>query len=139
MIMAEHKEYWVTEGDQGTIKISEEVVASIAALAATETEGVSGLCAGLTTEIASFLGKKNPNKGVKVLIGDDDTVAVEVSFLAKFGHSVREVAGEVQVAVKNAIESMTGLQAMEVNVCVGGVTFDAPKTTGMAEMAPEEA
>ena len=41
--MADHKEYWSTTGDQGTIKISEDVVASIAALTAAETEGVSGL------------------------------------------------------------------------------------------------
>ncbi|MFR4973824.1 MAG: Asp23/Gls24 family envelope stress response protein, partial [Butyricicoccus pullicaecorum] len=59
--MAEHKDYWVTAGDQGTIKISEDVVASIAALAATETEGVGGLAAGLTAEIASLLGKKSQN------------------------------------------------------------------------------
>lgn len=126
--MAEHKEYWVTPGDQGTIKISEDVVASIAAHAATETEGVSGLCSGLTTEIASFLGKKNLNKGVRVQIGERDTVDVEVSILVKFGKSVGEVAAEVQQAAKAAIESMTGLKATMVNVIVGGVSFDPPKT-----------
>lgn len=126
--MAEHKEYWVTSGDQGTIKISEEVVASIAARAATETEGVSGLCAGLTTEIASFLGKKNVGKGVRVQIGERDTVDVELSILVKFGKSVGEVAAAVQQAAKAAIESMTGLKATAVNVVVGGVSFDQPKT-----------
>lgn len=126
--MAEHKEYWVTSGDQGTIKISEEVVASIAARAATETEGVSGLCAGLTTEIASLLGKKNLNKGVRVQIGERDTVDVELSILVKFGKSVGEVAAAVQQAAKAAIESMTGLKATAVNVIVGGVSFDPPKT-----------
>ncbi|MCI6720005.1 MAG: Asp23/Gls24 family envelope stress response protein [Butyricicoccus sp.] len=138
--MAEHKEYWITAGDQGTIKISEDVVASIAALAATETEGVSGLCTGLKSEIASLLGKKNSSKGVKVQLGDDDTVAVEVNFMAKFGHSVREVAGNVQARVKSEIESMTGLKAAAVNVCVGGVTFDAPKAaeeTAPAVVDPE--
>lgn len=138
--MAEHKEYWVTTGDQGTIKISEEVVASIAALATTETEGVSGLCTGLKSEIASLLGKKGTGKGVKVQIGDDDTVSVDVDFLAKFGHSVREVADNVQRAVKTSIESATGLKASSVNVCVGGVTFDAPKpsvATDAEEPIPE--
>lgn len=125
--MAEHKDYWVTSGDQGTIKISEEVVASIAARAATETNGVSGLCAGLTTEIASLLGKKNLNRGVRVQIGEQDTVEVELSVLVKFGKSVGEVAAEVQQAAKASIESMTGLKATAVNVIVGGVSFDPPK------------
>ena len=135
--MAEHKEYWVTSGDQGTIKISEEVVASIAARAATETDGVSGLGAGLTTEIASPLGKKNLNKGVRVQIGERDTVDVELSILVKFGKSVGEVAVAVQQAVKAAIESMTGLKATAVNVIVGGVSFDPPKSAEDTAMPAE--
>ena len=125
--MAEHKDYWVTAGDQGTIKISEDVVASIAALAATETEGVGGLSACLTAEIASLLGKKSQNKGVRVQLGEQDTVGVELSILVEFGKSVGEVALAVQKAVKAAVESMTGLKTAVVNVVVSGVTFDQPK------------
>ena len=125
--MAEHKDYWVTAGDQGTIKISEDVVASIAALAAIETEGVGGLAAGLTAEIASLLGKKSQNKGVRVQLGEQDTVGVELSILVEFGKSVGEVALAVQKAVKAAVESMTGLKTAVVNVVVSGVTFDQPK------------
>lgn len=125
--MAEHKDYWVTAGDQGTIKISEDVVASIAALAAIETEGVGGLAAGLTAEIASLLGKKSQNKGVRVQLGEQDTVGVELSILVEFGKSVGEVALVVQKAVKAAVESMTGLKTAVVNVVVSGVTFDQPK------------
>ena len=125
--MAEHKDYWVTAGDQGTIKISEDVVASIAALAAAETEGVGGLAAGLTAEIASLLGKKSQNKGVRVQLGEQDTVGVELSILVEFGKSVGEVALAVQKAVKAAVESMTGLKTAVVNVVMSGVTFDQPK------------
>ena len=57
--MADHKEYWSTESDQGSIRISEDVVASIAALAASETDGVSGLYSSVTRDIVSFLSKKN--------------------------------------------------------------------------------
>lgn len=135
--MAEHKDYWVTAGDQGTIKISEDVVASIAALAATETEGVGGLAAGLTAEIASLLGKKSQNKGVRVQLGEQDTVGVELSILVEFGKSVGEVALAVQKAVKAAVESMTGLKTAVVNVVVGGVTFDQPKPAEEA-LAPVE-
>lgn len=135
--MAEHKDYWVTAGDQGTIKISEDVVASIAALAATETEGVGGLAAGLTAEIASLLGKKSQNQGVRVQLGEQDTVGVELSILVEFGKSVGEVALAVQKAVKAAVESMTGLKTAVVNVVVSGVTFDQPKPAEEA-LAPVE-
>lgn len=135
--MAEHKDYWVTAGDQGTIKISEDVVASIAALAATETEGVGGLAAGLTAEIASLLGKKSQNKGVRVQLGEQDTVGVELSILVEFGKSVGEVALAAQKAVKAAVESMTGLKTAVVNVVVSGVTFDQPKPAEEA-LAPVE-
>ena len=135
--MAEHKDYWVTAGDQGTIKISEDVVASIAALAAAETEGVGGLAAGLAAEIASLLGKKGQNKGVRVQLGEQDTVGVELSILVEFGKSVGEVALAVQKAVKAAVESMTGLKTAVVNVVVSGVTFDQPKPAEEA-LAPVE-
>ena len=90
--MADHKEYWSTESDQGSIRISEDVVASIAALAASETDGVSGLYSSVTRDIVSFLSKKNLSKGVRVELGEEDTVKVEISFLALFGHNICEVA-----------------------------------------------
>lgn len=121
--MADHKEYWSTESDQGSIRISEDVVASIAALAASETEGVSGLYSSVTRDIVSFLSKKNLSKGVRVELGEEDNVKVEISFLALFGHNICEVAKEVQENVRRQIESMTGLHVTEVNVHVGGVTF----------------
>lgn len=127
--MAEHKDYWITEGDEGTIKISEEVIASIAALAATETEGVGGLCTGFTTEIAHFLGRKNAGKGVKVQLGERDTVSVEISILVRFGKSVEAVAHQVQKAAKASIESMTSLRCASVHIIVGGIAFEQPPKT----------
>lgn len=123
--------YWSTSGDQGTIKISEDVVASIAALATTETEGVSSLYTSLSADIANFLGKRNLSKGVKVQIAGD-TVTVEVGFLAAFGCNIQDVAKSVQGAVKTSIESMTGLQVAGVDVFVGGIAFAPP-----AEDEPE--
>lgn len=127
--MADHKEYWETAGDQGSIRISEDVVASIAALATSETDGVSGLYSSLTNDIVSFLSKKNLSKGVRVEIGEDDTVKIEIGFLALFGHNICEVAKQVQQNVKAQIESMTGLRVTEANIHVGGVTF-APVASG---------
>lgn len=134
--MAEHKEYWSTTGDQGTIKISEDVVASIAALSASDTEGVSGLYSSLTSDIVSFLSKKNLSKGVRIELDGEGAVKIEISFLALFGHNIREVAGQVQQNVKAAVESMTGLRVESVDVHVGGVTF-APCASGEEEAASE--
>ena len=138
--MADHKEYWSTESDQGSIRISEDVVASIAALATSETEGVSGLYSTLTSDIVSFLSKKNLSKGVRIEIGEQGTVKIEIGFLALFGHNICEVAKQVQENVKNAVESMTGLKVTEINVHVGGVTFTpapAAEEPAPAAKAPE--
>ena len=138
--MADHKEYWSTESDQGSIRISEDVVASIAALATSETAGVSGLYSTLTGDIVSFLSKKNQSKGVRIELGEEDTVRIEIGFLALFGHNICEVAKQVQENVKSSVESMTGLKVVEVNVHVGGVTFaptPAPEESAPAA-APEE-
>ena len=135
--MADHKEYWSTESDQGSIRISEDVVASIAALSASETKGVSGLYSSLTSDLVGFISKKNLSKGVRIELGDDDTVKVEIGFLALFGYNICDVAKEVQENVKSSIESMTGLRVVEINVHVGGVTFKpSASTEEKAEPAP---
>ena len=121
--MAEHKEYWITAGDQGTIKISEDVVASIAALAATETEGVSGLCTGLKSEIASLLGKKNSmTKGVKVEVVDG-VVSVDIAIVIEYGHNIPQTSRNVQNKVKAAVENMTGLEVADINIRIAGVNM----------------
>lgn len=125
--MADHKSYWSTTGDQGTIKISEDVVASIAALTTAETDGVAGLYSSFTSELAGLLGKKNMAKGVRVEFVGEDAVMLEIGFLARFGCPIREVAKNVQENVRSAVKSMTGLDTTAVNIHVGGVTFDAPE------------
>lgn len=135
--MADHKEYWSTESDQGSIRISEDVVASIAALATSETAGVSGLYSTLTSGIVGFLSKKNLSKGVRIEIGEEGTVKIEIGFLALFGHNICEVAKQVQENVRSSVESMTGLKVTEVNVHVGGVTF-APAPAVEEQPAEQE-
>ena len=135
--MADHKEYWSTESDQGSIRISEDVVASIAALATSETAGVSGLYSTLTSDIVGFLSKKNLSKGVRIEIGEEGTVKIEIGFLALFGHNICEVAKQVQENVRSSVESMTGLKVTEFNVHVGGVTF-APAPAVEEQPAEQE-
>ena len=136
--MADHKEYWSTESDQGSIRISEDVVASIAALATSETAGVSGLYSTLTSDIVNFLSKKNLSKGIRIELGDEDTVKIEIGFLALFGHNICEVAKLVQENVKSSVESMTGLKVTEVNIHVGGVTFAPTPAAEEPAAAAEE-
>ncbi|GHU91456.1 hypothetical protein FACS1894202_12910 [Clostridia bacterium] len=111
---------------RGAVHIAEDVVASVAALAATETEGVAALASGISGDISDFLGKKNNSKGVK-LVMEGSSVTVDVFLFVRYGAKIQEVARRVQDAVASAIESMTGLTAAAVNVHVNGVSFEKDK------------
>ncbi|HEU4963669.1 MAG TPA: Asp23/Gls24 family envelope stress response protein [Bacilli bacterium] len=112
--------------DMGNIRIANEVIEIIAGLAATEVRGVAGMSGGVAGGIAELLGRKNLSKGVKVEVGQKQC-AVDVSIVAEYGARIPEVAGEIQENVKRAIESMTGLEVVEVNVHVLGVVFKTQK------------
>ncbi|HHY91009.1 MAG TPA: Asp23/Gls24 family envelope stress response protein [Clostridiales bacterium] len=109
--------------EYGQVKISDEVVAVIAGLAATEVPGVAGMSGGLAGDIAEMLGRKNLSKGVKVEVGDKET-AVDLFIVVEYGAKIPDVAWRIQENVKKAIESMTGLQVVEVNVHVQGVHME---------------
>ena len=110
------------KGSIGSIRIADEVVSIIAGLAATEIEGVAGMSGGIAGGIAEMLGKKSLTKGVKVEVGEKET-AVDLYMIVKYGARVPDVAIAVQENVKKAIENMTGLTVVEVNVHVQGVGF----------------
>ena len=110
------------KGSIGSIRIADEVVSIIAGLAATESEGVAGMSGGIAGGIAEMLGKKSLTKGVKVEVGEKET-AVDLYMIVKYGVRVPDVAIAVQENVKKAIENMTGLTVVEVNVHVQGVGF----------------
>jgi len=122
VIMSENKEYVSRSDELGNIHISEEVLSAIAAAAALEVNGVSSLAANLGSDIAELLGKKNLTKGVRVKL-EEDKVEVELSVLMAYGNTIPEVGKAVQEAVKNAVESMTGLDVANVNVNVSGIAF----------------
>ncbi|WP_018132462.1 Asp23/Gls24 family envelope stress response protein [Effusibacillus pohliae] len=113
-------EFDVTE--MGQIRIAPEVIEIIAGLAATEVRGIAGMSGSVAGGIAELLGRKNLGKGVKVEVGEKQC-AVDLSVVMEFGMKIQEVAAEVQKNVKRAIENMTGLEVVEVNVHVLGVTF----------------
>lgn len=109
--------------DYGSVKISEEVVAIIAGIAATDIPGVAGMSGGIAGGIAEILGRKNLSKGVKVEVGEKEA-AIDLYIIVEFGARIPEVAWDIQDKVKNAVQSMTGLNVVEVNIHVQGVNFD---------------
>ncbi len=116
-----HKLY---EKDQiGEVQIADEVVAIIAGLAATEVDGVDSLAGNMSNELVGKLGMKNLSKGVKVDVTEEH-VSVNMSLNLKYGYSIPKVCEMVQEKVKNAIENMTGLTVLEVNIKIAGVNVE---------------
>ena len=107
----------------GEVRIADEVVAIIAGLAATEVDGVDSMAGNITNELVAKLGMKNLSKGVKVEV-DEQHVSVNLSINIKYNQSIPEVCERVQDRVKNAIENMTGLNVLDVNVKVAGVNIE---------------
>ena len=112
------------DASKGQIKIADEVVAIIAALAATEVEGVASMAGNITNELIGKLGMKNLSKGVKVDVLEG-IVTVSLALNLKYNYSIVEVSARVQEKVKNAIENMTGLEVADVNIKVAGVEMES--------------
>ncbi len=108
----------------GSIKIADDVVKIIAGLATTEVPGVVAMSSGMVGGIAEMLGRKNMSKGVKVEVGEKEA-AVDIFVVVEFGTRIPDVAAKIQENVKKAIENMTGLQVVEVNVHIQGVNFSS--------------
>ena len=112
------------DASKGEIKIADKVVAIIAALAATEVEGVASMAGNITNELIGKLGMKNLSKGVKVDVLEG-IVTVSLALNLKYNYSIVEVSARVQEKVKNAIENMTGLEVADVNIKVAGVEMES--------------
>ena len=120
--------------NKDSLKISDEVVAVITGVAASETEGVfsvgTGSFASGWTELLS--GKKNNAKGIKVVMGEG-TVSIEIQLVVKYGVRITDVASSVQENVKNAVEEMTGFTVEKVDVKVAGIKTAPEKKAESAE------
>lgn len=113
-----------------SVRISDDVVATIAAIAAVEIDGVGGMCGSRAGEIIEKLGKKNSGKGVKVDV-DGNNVKITLNMLVTYGYKIQAVCAEVQEAVKSSVEGMTGLHVSEITVVVQGIL--TPQDTKDAE------
>ena len=121
--MAENKEYYTQEMENGSIQISEDVVASVTGMAVLEVEGVCGLSSSIGTDIAEMLGMKTLSKGVRLSTTETGALRIDCDVVSKFGQNIFELAKNVQENVKSSVESVTGLLVAEVNVTVCGIAL----------------
>ena len=106
------------------IKIADDDVAVIAGVAVSEVPGVANMAGGFAGGITEVLsGKKNLAKGIKVDVGEKET-KIDVNIIVEYGTRIPDVAYEIQTKVKKAVETMTGLKVVEVNVHVQGVNIN---------------
>ena len=119
--MAEYKQYITQIQENGNVMISEDVVATIVAQALAEVEGVGSLGVKPGIGVQDFDTKKHWGKSLKVMIAEDNTLAIDCSLMISYGYSVVDVAAAVQQSITNNVESMTGVKVTNVNINICGI------------------
>ena len=120
--MAENKQYITQVQTNGSVMISEDVVATIIEHAVCEVEGVVGLSTKPGADIAELIGKKSWGKGMKITIGEDNELRIDCNVIVVYGQSVVAVAKAIQEAITASLESMTGVKVASVNVNICGIS-----------------
>ena len=116
--MAESKQYVKQAQDNGSVMISEDVIAAIVGHALRDVEGAAGLDVKPGVDIVELIGVKPRSKSVKVSVDDKNNVTIDCNISVNYGHSVMEVAKAAQVAIAAEVESMAGVEIAAVNVFV---------------------
>lgn len=132
--MEENKNIQETSGN---IKISDEVVVTIASVAVSEIDGICGTGAGLVEGFARKFAKRPAGGGIKVTMTDTEA-SIDVNVIMNYGVRIPEVAWNVQDAVKREVELMTGLTVTKVNVRVVGIEVPQEDKSIPAETANGE-
>ncbi|MBD5560857.1 MAG: Asp23/Gls24 family envelope stress response protein [Clostridia bacterium] len=137
--LSTHDNTAVKKESNGTVTFASEVIATIAGLAAADIPGVAGMSGGIADGMGELIGRKNLSKGIKVEVGQEE-VAVDIAIVAEYGRPITQVAEQIQSSVKKAIETMTGLKVVEVNVAVQGIRFkeQQPQQPAAAAETQEE-
>ena len=119
--MADNKQYITRNQEGGSVMISEDVIGDIVSNAIKEVEGVVELNVKPGADIAEIIGKKNWAKGMKVAIGEDNSLMIDCNISIGYNQSVVEISKAVQEAISSAVESMVGISVTAVNVNVCGI------------------
>lgn len=120
----------------GSITFANDVLATIAGIAACDIPGVAGMSGGFKDGIVELLGKKNFTKGIKITV-KENAVTVDIQIVVDYGVSVPEVCKNIQDSVSKALETMTGLAVSAINISIQGVKFKELNAPG-EEPAEEE-
>ena len=118
--MAYNKQYIPQPQEHGTILISEDVVASIVSNAVMEVKGVVGLSTKSVTG-ADKANRKKWNKGIRIMVRKDRSLLIDCNVIVAYGQSVVIVAETAQKAIINAVQSVTGVSSIAVNVNICGI------------------
>lgn len=105
--------------EYGNLKIDNEVLGSIAAIAAKNVPGVHRIFTSLVGGIAQII-KKTPDVGVKVIVGENE-VSFELQVIVDYGINIPEVTYQIQKTIKEEVEKMSGLKVASVDVIIHGV------------------
>lgn len=112
----------VIEQEKDSVRISPDVIASIAGLAAAEVVGIADMSGGIVGGIAEKLGRKDLTKGIKVNL-DSEVVKIEINIIVEFGVQIAELARKLSQVVRVAVEKSTGLKVASVSVNVQGLNI----------------
>ena len=118
--MAENKNYVAHPQENGSLLISDDVIAFIANRAIEEIEGFAGLSTRPGADIAELIGK-NWGQGIKTTISENNTLTIECNVMLHYGCNVLDVAQDIQSRVASAVESVTSVKVSAVNVNICGV------------------
>jgi uncharacterized alkaline shock family protein YloU len=114
------------EQELGNVTVSKEAIAVIAALETVKIRGVVGIASGYRGKSPSILSRKDLAKGVEVWMKPGE-LAITIPIITAYEVGIFKVAEEVQLRVKNAVCSMTGLKVLKVDVNVQGIKFKEEK------------
>lgn len=126
-------------GTRGSTAIADTVVAKIAGMAAREIPEVYNLGGGVTRAFGAVRqrvpgGGSGVTQGVKVEVGERQA-AVDLDVVVEYGAAIVDTAADIRTNVINAVERMTGLEVVEVNISVDDVHLPDEEED---ESGPEE-
>ena len=108
------------EEKKGAVLVTEDTIAVIAGLAATEVKGVAAMAGNITNELMSKVGRKNLSKGVKVSV-NGRRVKIALAIMMEYGYNIPTTCSKVQDKVKSTVENMTGLTVTDVDIRIASV------------------
>ena len=114
--------YFTMTDEKGSVNISADVIAAIAANAVSEVDGIAAFSNVSGADLGELIGKKPAARGVRVSF-EDQTIRIDITVMLRYGVNITGAAEKIQKAVAAAVDSMTGQKAC-VNVHVSGIAFD---------------